>query len=238
MNNEELEKTLRENIKLAPRNDLKEEIITRAAREISSSDVKSKKERPKFYWMKIFAPIAACFILIVMVWGGVFINEDAGSIYVEVNPSVTLVVNNAERVKEVIYTNDDAKKDLSNVKLKGKKIEDALVAMLERYDKVGYFNDAEIYISVYSDKNKNMEKLVERLVMRAEKEKCDKGYSYNVNTIKISKDDKDEAEKNGISPAKQNIINEILSKSSDYTFDELKGMKMSQLKGILKALEK
>lgn len=232
MNNNNIETMLKKCPEFAPGAELKDKIIQKArAAGIELSAVGRRRA-----WVRRFAAVAACFVFLIAltVTGFGFYYEDYETVYLDVNPSIALTLNRFEVVNAVHCFNDDASAALSSMDLKGKKAEDALEAVLGSYEEQGYFEDAEIFISVFSDKNKNGDRLLEKLKNKAESIKENRGYS--VNTEKVDNTDKEDAKNAGISPAKYKIIKAIMRKDSGYTFEELKGMKMSELKKLLTEL--
>jgi hypothetical protein len=128
--------------------------------------------------------------------------------------------------------NDDGKEVIKGVKLKGLSMEKALEKIIHAYDDNGYFiEQAELYISTESKNDKKTDKTLSKLEKKAKKVKGDK--KYNVNVIKLSKDDKKLAKDLGISPGKYKVILEIIEKNPTLTVDELKDKSMSELKSIL-----
>ena len=183
---------------------------------------------------KRLMPIAACFVFVFILIGGMLGlgNENYQTVYIDVNPSVALNVNRFGKVSSVEYLNEDAREALNGIKLKGLSAEDALEKMITAYDGAGCFDsDAEIYISVVSEKNKNADKLLAKLSERAEKIKGNKNYS--VNTTKLTAEDRAEADEYGVSPGKYRIISEIIEKHQSYTVEDLKDKSMAELKDLL-----
>ena len=179
-------------------------------------------------------PIAACFVFVFILIGGMLGlgNENYQTVYIDVNPSVALNVNRFGKVSSVEYLNDDAKEALDGIKLNGLSAEDALEKMILAYDDEGYFDsDAQIYISTVSEKNKNADKLLAKLSERAEKIKDNRNYS--VNTTKLTAGDKAEAKEYGISPGKYRVISEIIEMHPNYTVEDLKDKSMAELKDML-----
>jgi len=182
---------------------------------------------------KIMAPIAACLVLVIIASGVLtwFSGENYQTVYIDVNPSVSLEINRFGKVSAVNYVNTDAEIALKGVKLKGKGAEDALENIIIAYDNAGYFSeDAELYISAV-EKNKKTEKLLNKLAKHAEKIKGSKKYSVNVS--KLTKEEKESAKEYGISPGKYKVISAIIESNPKYTVDELRDKSMAELKELL-----
>ncbi|MBQ8340968.1 MAG: hypothetical protein IJY22_01150 [Clostridia bacterium] len=235
MTDKDLEKLFEQSEEITPRADLKNEILAKAQQEMEVKAAKKEKNTPRLSPLaKRLVPIAACFVFVFILIGGMLglVNENYQTVYIDVNPSVALHVNRFDKVSGVEYLNKDAKEALEGIKLKGLSAEEALERMLDAYDDKGYFDgDAEIYISAVSEKNKNADKLIAKLSARAEGIKGNRNYS--VNTTKLTAEDRSEADAYGISPGKYRIISEIIEKHPEYTVEDLKDRSMAELKDLL-----
>ena len=235
MTDKDFEKLFRESEEIKPRADLKNEILGKVKQEMATTAIQKEKKSPRISpFAKRLMPIAACFVFVFILIGGMLGlgNENYQTVYIDVNPSVALNVNRFGMVSSVEYLNEDAEKALNGIKLKGLSAEDALEKMITAYDENGYFDsNAEIYISAVSEKNKNADKLFAKLSERAEKIRGNRNYS--VNTTKLTTEDRAEADEYGISPGKYRIISEIIEKHPNYTVEDLKDKSMAELKELL-----
>ena len=235
MTDKDFERLFKESEEITPRVDLKNEILAKAKQEMATTAIQKEKRSPRVSpFAKRLMPIAACFVFVFILIGGMLGlgNENYQTVYIDVNPSVALNVNRFGKVSSVEYLNEDAEKALDGIKLKGLSAEDALEKMITAYDENGYFDsNAEIYISAVSKNNKNADKLLAKLSVRAEKIKGNRNYS--VNTTKLTTEDRAEADEYGISPGKYHIISEIIEKHPTYTVEDLKDKSMAELKDML-----
>ena len=239
MTEKEFEGLFKESPELTPRAELKNEILARAQKELEqkSSDTTVTEIKPKpshFKRLKIWMPIAACLVLAVLVFGGVrgLNNEEYQTIYIDVNPSVALMLNRFDNVSGVEYLNEDARRALEGVDLNGLDAEVALERVVDALDSQGYFeNEAVLCISG----DENSQELIGRLKNHAERIKGDK--KYTVSTQAISQNEKEEAKDMGISPGKYRVIKQIMEISSQYTFEELKELPMYELNKLYKELK-
>ena len=242
MTDKEFEKMLNDAPELSPRKELKDEILARAYAQMDASSVSEKSEgvskkstSPLLSRFKKWIPLAACFLLAILVaagfWGAK--NESYQSFYIDVNPSIEISLNRFDTVSQVNYLNSDAEKVLMDVDLIGCSPEEALELVLTAYTRQGYFEEeAELYISVTDEDDKGSQELLNRLKNHAEKVKGNKNYS--VNTLHLSKEAKTEAEELGISPGKYNVISKIIEKLPSYSVEDLKDLPMSELKKLEK----
>lgn len=232
-----IKRLYKDDAELDLRGGLKNEILSRATKELSlNSNLVTEKNLTKGqnFHIKKWIPVVSCFaFLIICLFGYIVIfNEEYQTVYIDVNPSVAIKLNRFERVCGVEYMNDDANEVLNGTDLRGRSASDALEVVISLYDSAGYFDEnAEIYISAVSYKNKNSDKLLEKLRNKAEKIKGNKNYS--VDTAVITKEEKKLSEEAKISPGKYSVIMQVIEKYPEYTVEDLKDMKMSELKKLL-----
>ena len=79
----------------------------------------------------------------------------------------------------------------------------------------------------------NADKLLAKLLERAEQIKGNRNYS--VNAAKLTAEDRAVAEEYGISPGRYRVIAEIIEKYPHYTVEDLKDKSMAELKELLVA---
>ena len=233
MKNKSLKHLYQESPELTPSPDAKNEILSKARQELSAHHVhiESKKRAPKR--RKVWTAIAACCAMIAIVFSTLFglYQENYQTIYVDLNPSISMEINRMGTVNDVHYLNADAEEALAGVDLEGHKAEKALEKVLKAYAKAGYFDSktAELYISAVGS-NKKTDKLLAKLQARAEKV-CEK--NCNVNVLKCTKAEKEAAKAEGWSVGKYALISQILKKYPDLTLDELRNKPMKELKDLL-----
>jgi hypothetical protein len=221
----------------------KDDVLAKAKQEIyfgASAKAEPEKEKgalPRFFTKRRLIPTLAGVALAFTVFAGALglYNENFQTVYIDINPSVALKLNRFERVVGVEYLNNDAKNLLAGVKLVGCDASDALTTVITACDNAGYVNaSSEIYISAESNNDKDSEKILTKLKARAEASKGQESETYTVNTYKASKTEKENYKKEELSPAKYNIIREIIDGDDDYEIDDLKSKTMDELKRIKK----
>ena len=231
MTEKDFERLYQNTDELTPSPALKEKMIREAAAEMEK---KRARERSSHSFVRKWIPLAACFALLLVLGVGFFAlgGEHYQTVYIDVNPSVALHVNRFGKISGVEYLNGDAEEALEGIKLKGLSAEDALESMITAYDGVGYFKEgAEIHISAVTEKNKNADKLLSKLIARAEKIKGNK--KYEVSSAKLTETERTEADAYGISPGKYRVIAEVIEKHPEYSVEELKDKSMAELKALL-----
>lgn len=221
----------------------KDDVLAKAKQEMyfgspaKEAPEKEKSALPRFFTKRRLIPTLAGVALAFTVFAGALglYNENFQTVYIDINPSIALKLNRFERVVGVEYLNNDAKNLLAGVKLVGCDASDALTTVITACDNAGYVNaSSEIYISAESNNDRDSEKILTKLKARAEASKGQESETYTVNTYKASKTEKENYKKEELSPAKYNIIREIIDGDDDYELDDLKSKTMDELKRIKK----
>ena len=239
MTNKDIEKMLEESGGLDMSHVKKDDILAKAKQEMyfgaSVADQKKEKRSTSLFSKKRFIPIIAGAALAFTICIGMIglYNENFQTIYIDVNPSIALKLNRFDRVIGVEFLNDDAKNLLSDVKLVGADATSAVQTVISACDSAGYVKeDSQIYISASAKEEQKSEKLLKKLKDSAENMRDEKDETYSVNTYNAKKGEKKEFEKESLSPAKYNIIKEIIEEEDDYRLEDLKGKSMTELHKI------
>lgn len=182
-------------------------------------------------------------IIFIMVIGGTasffgVMSQDYQTIYLDINPSMAVVIDRFEKVKEVVYINDDAENLFSDYKPKGKSIDEVMKKFIDECESNGIINENDtLYISSYSKNQKDADKILNKLNNNANKIFKEKNKNLNIENEKITKEEKKNAEKQKTSPAKLRLINEIINLTEDNNLEDLKEMTMKELKKLIEDLE-
>ena len=239
MTDKDIEKMLEESGGLDMSHVKKDDILAKAKQEMyfgaSVADQKKEKRSSSLFSKKRFIPIIAGAALAFTICIGMIglYNENFQTIYIDVNPSVALKLNRFDRVIGVEFLNDDAKNLLSDVKLVGADATAAVQTVISACDSAGYVKeDSQIYISASAKEEQKSEKLLKKLKGSTENMRDEQKDSYSVNTYNAKKGEKKEFEKESLSPAKYNIIKEIIEEEDDYRLEDLKGKSMTELHKI------
>lgn len=145
------------------------------------------------------------------------------SIYLDVNPSIEIQVDNKNCVFECIAENDDGSKILENIDLKGVKIETALYAIVGSMYTNGYLNQDTNSILV-SLKSKNNEILLNDIASQIDnvfKENDNMDCSIIAQNIQTNKDLEKLADEYNISIGKMHLIMKIINSSDMYLEDDI-----------------
>ena len=239
MTNKDIEKMLEESGGLDMSHVKKDDILAKAKQEMyfgaTAAEQKKEKRSASLFSKKRFIPIIAGAALAFTICIGMIglYNENFQTIYIDVNPSIALKLNRFDRVIGVEFLNDDAKNLLSDVKLVGADATVAVQTVISACDSAGYVKeDSQIYISASAKEEQKSEKLLKKLKGSTENMRDEQNDSYSVNTYNAKKGEKKEFEKESLSPAKYNIIKEIIEEEDDYRLEDLKGKSMTELHKI------
>jgi hypothetical protein len=233
-----IEQLLKGSPELAVSDNLKSIIMARAAQAEDTKLVLFPINVPDINrTSKIRRYLAACVAAFVLICAAVtaLYFEEYETVYLDINPSVALSVNRFETVNRVTFINTDSYKTLSDVKLKGRPIKKAVNRILKAYRTGGILReDSEVYVSTFSRKNRNSEKLTEKIIRGILKN--NRKNPISVNKEIIGSKEREEAKKSGVSPVKYKLIQRILAQDGNtYTFEDLKIMTMAELKGLLRS---
>ena len=136
---------------LSVRPGLKNEILQRAEAEMAAREAASAKKKRGNFPLKRWIALAACFLVAVLLGGAIWglQIESYRTVYIDVNPSVALVLNRFGTVNDVQYQNADAARVLGSLALEGESAEDALESVMLACSSAGYFDEeATVYISM------------------------------------------------------------------------------------------
>ncbi|PKM73114.1 MAG: hypothetical protein CVU91_05985 [Firmicutes bacterium HGW-Firmicutes-16] len=204
--------------------------------EISNSNNKSNK------WMKSIYATAAALALLV---GGYFVIGQYQMVHtvdsvitLDVNPSVELKVNTAEIVLSATGLNQDGNSVINDikqdgVKLTGRKLDEAVNELVCSMVEKGYFSELKnsILISVENSDNEKSIEIKTRLLKSVGNALSEKGIDgailgqIGTPNEKIS----ELAEKYGISTGKASLIESIVAKTTQFSFEDLAELNISDL---------
>lgn len=202
---------------------------------VSKPSLFSKKLKLALSFCSLFIVCLACFF--------VYMGGEKERIYMDVNPSVELIVNYYNQVKSVNCLNEDATKIIDEKQLVGKSVDSAVSIVTNALCDNNYLSEdsSAIILTSYMKNNKSDTEQLKRLA-KIVKETCknNKNASSSVNVLDevASNDDKKVADDNNISVGKAKLIERIISLDSTRTFDELKTLSIKELNEIFKNLKK
>ena len=198
-------------------------------------------EKKKNAWLRPLIAAAACLCLLL---GGGFglksyrVNHmvDA-TVSLDVNPSVELQVNQKERVLNVNPLNEDGRIIVGDMDFTGSSLDVAVNAMIGSMLQNGYLNELanSILISVDNDDPVRGADLQARLSAEVDRLLQTDSFSASVlsQTVVRSSELQQMAEQYGITLGKAQLIQDILSRSTLHTFDELAPLSINELNLLL-----
>ncbi len=217
---------------------------------MNESDLNQEKSavivgRKQPMWKKWVALAA---MLAIVLSCGIFISRNTGAgavVALDVNPSLELVINAKEEVKEVRALNEEARQVIGTMELKGVDLEVAMNAIIGSMVNHGYLseNQNSILVSVDAKKKADAPALKEKL---SQKISALLGSSQIAASVLVQEFEKNTdaakiAEENNISEAKATLIEKIVASGLldahgvPYTKEALAKMKVNELKLILEA---
>ena len=236
----EIERLLQDDAEMTPSPELKARILERAATAKPAEYADTVAKKPRFRYMKQMIAAAAVFVLMLTgtLSGIGFYNEAYESVYIDVNPSVEIVLNRFEKINDVIYHNEDAERVFSELDLEGKKVNDGICMIIDKLSDENYIKDeAEVFITATSEKNKELEMFLEGIISTAKSYSEEKGYSASFSSQTMTREEIKEAHENGMSPARYKLIEFIKKFYPDFDEEMLNELDMKALQEIRKALE-
>lgn len=224
------------NTVVKPSSQVKEEIL----KNISTIEPLPVKSTPLFTKKikRLSLALAVCVLIFVScLGGGYYYGADYQSVYIDIDPSIELVLNRFNKINDVICYDEEAQNLLANIKLKGRKLDYGMRLIIDRLEEENYLtSDAEFQISASSKENNNTNKLLEEATNTANKYMSEKNYTGILSSKALDKVEREEAKKADIPPGKYKYIQEILEADPYQNIDDLKDMKMKDLKNLHKNL--
>ncbi|MEG2307179.1 MAG: hypothetical protein RSA96_07965 [Erysipelotrichaceae bacterium] len=166
-------------------------------------------------------------------------DKEAITLSLDINPSIELALNKNEKVIKVEAKNKDAEKIIADMDLKDVKSDIALNAIVGSLYKNGYFDektkDNDVLLSI-SNKDKAKTKELEFKYVKMLKGILNENKTSGI--ILAQKDALNEttkklSEKYNISVGKASLIEKILAKSSNLSFDQLAKMNIKDIVGFM-----
>lgn len=193
---------------------------------------KQKSKRPLRRYMRWTALAAACFAIVFISWFQLFHMTDA-TVYLDVNPSVSVDVNRMGRVLDTAADNEDGRILLDQMNLKNADIDAAMNALLASMVRHGYLSRAQntLLLSVSGRNEKRTEALRQRISADAEQALSTLLGQGIILEQNVDPDDAVEeiSEHYGITPGKAALILKLLKDQPSWDLKELAGMPMADL---------
>lgn len=203
----------------------------------SSKNENSKKNAVIFGI--IFALVVVVAVIAVIFVMNTNNQKPAGTVQFNTNPSVTMVVNNSDRVIEVQYLNRDAEVLLSKTNFVGKNVNEAAKLFVQISSEAGYIDATnastgrKVEIIISNNDNKKVDSLGKKLTNTMNNYFDENGIIAGATYLPLDAI-KEKADALGVSTNKYILVKTAVKMHVDYTEDEL--IKMSE-KEILNAIK-
>lgn len=187
------------------------------------------------------AAVAAVFLLFVISFPtirGTFFSPDYSVVMLDVNPSLSMNVDENEKVLSVEALNDDAKDILGSMDLKGTSLETAVNAIIGSMLQKGYLSDIQnsILVSVENKDANRSAQLQEQVSQIISQAVANSSMDAAVLSQTISDNNTDLAglaEKYNISLGKAAVIQEVVDQKPGTTFESLASMSINEIALII-----
>lgn len=237
MNNKELEQKLVQAIE-STKEDQWEKIKTSAANVDYTIREIPVEPKPNYFYRKVL--VGALSVLLLM-FGFTYYRSRVLSyvdakIYIDVNPSVEIEINQNDKVIDVIPINEDGKTIIGNMNFKDSDLEVTVNALIGSMLRNGYLSELKnsVLVSVDATKQERALSLEEKLTSEINQVLSESELQGAI--LSQSIDDKsiqEKAETYHISTGKAKLIEEI-TKDSYHTFEELVDLPINDLNLIYK----
>lgn len=224
-----------------PSSELKQQILQRAAEIVPEpTPVRTVGTRPR---PRLRAVLAVAIVLALMLGGtlgtAALYFEDYESVYIDINPSVEIVLNRFGRIHKVFCLNEDAQEIFDPKSIRGKNAEDGMAVILDTLEQNGYLDgEAEICISTTSKQEKQAQKRLEQMTKKAQSHASSRGYNANISGGSLTSEEIANARDKGLTPAQLTLIENILELDPTQDREQLEQLPTKELKQLYKLLQR
>lgn len=165
--------------------------------------------------------------------------EATSTVYIEINPSIEIDLNEDDEIIDIRSNNDEAQQLLNSIDTyEGKKLEIVLERFIQKAIERGYLTSANPFVMYdVSGKNETViahieAVLSERVPEIAQRNLPDLSFVHG-NAKDQTIDEINDARRENISIMKYRLINRVLETREDLTFQELKSYTIGELRDLL-----
>ena len=214
-------------------------IIANASIPYGTVQEKSKKK----YKQRIFKMAAAIGMTVIVLISAImhynYQNAEMSTLYVDINPSLALVISRNYKVLSVTSSDEDTE-ITDELNLEGKSTDDAFAEIIDYAVLKGYINkdyeENAISISISNNDTKNVE-ILSKITKKLNEHFNKINIKCNILENFFSDETAISARELNISPGKLNLINKILSYDSTLSVQDLKEKSIRELSILLKELK-
>lgn len=188
----------------------------------NSSYMVAAKGNKMSYFKRLIFPLALATILIfgIIIGNNIEFNDNKHlmSVYLDVNPSIELKLNEEEKIYDYNALNEDAEIVLSGLSLKNISIDEGLNAIVSSMYVNGYLTESanSILISVDNDSDTELLNNLANEVNEIFERRDDMNCSIIAQHIKPNDDIRKKAKENNISIGKAHLIDKIIESNNMY----------------------
>lgn len=198
--------------------------------------IETPMRRPNYNM--IFKRMAACAICLMLFISGLSIglfipNGDGGTVtptdaetfvYLDVNPSIELRMDNKNKILECLAANEDAETILAVLKLEGADMNTALTAIVGSMYANGYLTEDSnsILISVDGKDEKTADTLLSDITSKINTVFENSGLECSIIAQRVEVDDelKQRAQENGVSVGKMHLVDKMVGGMDDFDAED------------------
>jgi len=188
------------------------------------------------------ASVAAVFVVVLGLSYGVHSYRIPYSyVNVDINPSIEITTNIYDRIIKVEGLNEDGKKLVEGGSYINKRIENGVGLVLEAAVKEGYIKQESYNTVVFTVSSKDEEKvdnIQKSLKDTVSQELEAAGAETEVLIEKVKPEKRAEAESQGVSPGKLNLINKLIEVNPEAQVDDLKEKSVKEIMESIKKSRK
>ena len=181
--------------------------------------------------------VAAAFLLLLGIAftsiGYGWSNAVTTTVSLDVNPSVEILLNRNEKVKEIHALNEDARIILGDMNFEGSSLDVAINALIGSMLRNGYITELanSILISVDDNNADRAKNLQEKLTREIETLLQTETFNGAILCQTVTKTDELSAvaKAHNISLGKAKLINQLVAQNTTYTFEDLVGLSINDL---------
>ena len=235
MTNKEAEQKIKQAF-LSAVPDIRDSVLSDCQNQKGAVTIMTEMKR-KNPWPKRLAGIAAAFVLLIGGMTGFQVYQAnytvASLISLDVNPSIEIQVNQKEQVLAVNARNEDAKIVVGDMNFKGSSLDVTINALIGSMLRNGYLNEManSILVSVDNQDPLKGAELQERLASEINEVLQTGSFNGAVLSQTISADSslRELADTYGITLGKTQLIQQIISQNTLYSFEDLVPLSINEL---------
>ncbi|MGB8954286.1 MAG: anti-sigma factor domain-containing protein [Tumebacillaceae bacterium] len=198
------------------------------------ADIRKVSEKKRNWFMKTWkqtGAVAACLLLAVGFFGSQSLVGSDPKAYayvsVDINPSIELSIDENHKVVDAKGLNQDGEQVLTDLKLQGVPVEEAISRLAEMAKSKGYLNEqTEVLITASlagtADAGSELDQIENSLVAKVQQVTSTIGAAVDVEGIVVSQDVRKAAQEAGVSPGKYAFYLSAQSNGVDVDLNELK----------------